>query len=521
MYKSTHVIIPMAGHSRRFKKVGLEGPKALLPVGNIPMIQHVVEMFSPEDIFHIIVNEEQVKEVPELVSILKSIAISVNVTIIPCHELGPTYSVLQVNNIPYDEPVIISYCDFIVSWNYQLFLRSVEGLDASAPSFRGFHPASFGMTFYAYMKIDGSKMLRLREKQSFTDNRTEEHASTGIYYFKTWELFNKYANKFIKNHNDSNMEAYTSLLLNNLVDDGLNVGVYEVTNFICLGTPEDYYQYQFWWKYFHRKVQNNSQLESSDFRRINLIPMAGSGSRFRKYGYQVAKPLIQVHGQPMVLRAAASMPTADKWIFMPRADDLEKHPIEKALKKFSKNCTIFSVSKTTSGQAATCLLVEDILDNNAELMIASCDYEHFYNENSWSNILNDKSIDGAIWTVRMDMSMVRDPSAFAYCRIDNNSNKVLEVVEKKTISDDPSNDPLVVGTFWFRKSKYFKDAAKEMINEKVTINGEHYIGTSINYLIKNGKKIVIFDVEQWVSFGDPFELRVLEYWDDYFTSICE
>jgi len=31
-----------------------------------------------------------------------------------------------------------------------------------------------------------------------------------------------------------------------------------------------------------------------------------------------------------------------------------------------------------------------------------------------------------------------------------------------------------------------------------------------------GKKFVIFDVDQWISFGDPFELEVLEYWREYF-----
>jgi len=38
----------------------------------------------------------------------------------------------------------------------------------------------------------------------------------------------------------------------------------------------------------------------------------------------------------------------------------------------------------------------------------------------------------------------------------------------------------------------------------------------MNQMIKAGKKLVIFDIDQWISFGDPFELQVFEYWQDYF-----
>ena len=32
---------------------------------------------------------------------------------------------------------------------------------------------------------------------------------------------------------------------------------------------------------------------------------------------------------------------------------------------------------------------------------------------------------------------------------------------------------------------------------------------------------VIFDIDQWISFGDPFELQVLEYWQEFFQKESE
>ena len=55
-----------------------------------------------------------------------------------------------------------------------------------------------------------------------------------------------------------------------------------------------------------------------------------------------------------------------------------------------------------------------------------------------------------------------------------------------------------------------------MIEKKITVNNEHYVATSINQLIEENKKFIIFEVDQWISYGDPFEISVLEYWEDYF-----
>ena len=509
-----HIVVTMAGHSRRFAAAGLKGPKWLLPVGGRPMIAAVIDMFSQNDTFHFVLNREQIENDPTIRTALEGLANHTHIHVIEPHELGPTFTALQASGIADDEPVIVTYCDFTVQWDYDVFLRHIHGADGAVVSFRGFHPASFGSTYYAYMRVEGDRMLELREKKSFTDDRANEPASAGIYYFGSWALFRRYGEKLLAGENRELPEAYVSLLFNPMVTDHLNVVVHDVERFVCLGTPEDYAQHEFWWTYFHSEQAPCP--EPPGVRTTNLVPMAGRGSRFRDYGYRVAKPLIQVRGKPMVLRTLASLPDSGHWIFLPRAQDLERHPIERALRQFAPKCLIIPVDHDTSGQAATCLLATEYLDANDGLLITSSDYEHRYNAEKWTDILSDPSIDGAIWTYRMGAGLVKNPMAFAYCRTDNDG-RVLEVVEKRTISDHPEADPLVVGTFWYRHAKDFLWAAHRMIDLGITVNGEHYVGTSINQLLEAGKRFVVFDIEQWISFGDPFELKVLEFWEGYFT----
>ena len=510
----------MAGHSRRFNELGYKGPKAFFEVGEMKMIEHVINMFNPNlDSYHIVMNENQYEEAPWAKNYLEQVAKKIKITVVSNHELGPVYSALQVKDIRDDEEVIVTYCDFIVQWDYKKFLNHIQsrGCDGAVVSFKGFHPASFGDTYYAYMKVEEDNMLELREKKSFTNDRSNENASAGIYYFKNFSLLMKYGKKWLSKKQQILPEVYVSLLFNDMLDDQHLVVIHEVDKFICLGTPDDYEQYLFWYSYFNES-QKAIQPRKHDVKRVGLIPMAGKGSRFRDYGYRVAKPLIQVQGRPIVLRTVESMPEQDQWFFLPRQIDLDRHPIERTLRDFSLNCKVFGVREHTSGQAATCMLVADQIEDDVELIIASSDYENRYDPEAWQAILDNPDIDGAIWTYRSKSMVLKNPEMFAYCIVADDGATISKVVEKQIISQNPSLDPLVIGTFWYRRASDFKSGVQHLIDNDIKINGEHYVGTSINHLINLGKKFVIFDVDRWISFGDPFELRVLEYWQDYFES---
>lgn len=248
------IIIPMAGHSRRFATCGYPEPKPFIKIDGHFMIQLVTDMFSRnngQDQFYFIVQKSILRQ-PEYLRILQETAPECTIIGIEAHESGPIGSILAAN-LPLDdnEPVIVSYCDFYQIWNYPLFLRTVEHGDGAVVTFRGFQPASFGNTLYAYLRCNEKKeMLELKEKESFTTERHNENASTGVYYFSRFELLQKYAHKISTENKTVNGELYVSLLFNEMVREQLKVLIFEVDKFICLGTPEDVEQYRFWSEYF-------------------------------------------------------------------------------------------------------------------------------------------------------------------------------------------------------------------------------------------------------------------------------
>ena len=247
------VIIPMAGHSRRFKSVGYKDPKPFIMIDGKPMIQHICSMFSPSDHFIFVCNKQHLTTL-KYKSILCNIVKNYTIVPIASHELGPVYSVLQAGQyVDSDSPIIMSYCDFMMRWDYAKFLKSVIGYPGVMAVFKGFHPASFGTTFYAYVKANESlEMEELREKRSFTNDRVNEFASTGVYYVDSWKRFKLYATELIEKNDKVASEFYCSLIYNYMVRDNFKVSLFEVQNFICWGTPEDLAEYLLWSKFFKK-----------------------------------------------------------------------------------------------------------------------------------------------------------------------------------------------------------------------------------------------------------------------------
>lgn len=247
---------------------------------------------------------------------------------------------------------------------------------------------------------------------------------------------------------------------------------------------------------------------------ISLIPMAGRGSRFKKNGYNLPKPFIPIMGMPMFVASIHSFPLSDKHIIICQNEFVDRYSIVEKMKKFLPECQIISVNGITEGQASTCLLAESQLNVDEALMISSCDYQLVFDQEMYDELLNDSSIDVIVWTFEIGQITKNNPEEFAYCR--TNGQIVTEIVEKQTISQTPHLDPAVVGTFTYRQASDFVWAAKKMIAKNIRVNGEFYIGTSINQLIEMGKKVAVFPVKKFISFGDPFELQLYQYWEDYF-----
>ena len=245
----------------------------------------------------------------------------------------------------------------------------------------------------------------------------------------------------------------------------------------------------------------------------NLIPMAGLGNRFAEVGYELPKPLILVIGKPMIVRVIEMMPEADKWVFVLRREQVEKYQVNKVIKKLLPNCHFIIIDYDTEGQLSTCLLAKKYIDNEEELFIGACDHGFIFNQKKF-DVLKEKC-DVIPWVFTKQKTLKDSPSSWGWVKIDGNDN-VLGCSVKVPISNDPFDDHAITGAFYFKTGKIFLDIASYIIKDNTRIKNEFYVDTVIDYAPKLNYKTKIFEVNKYISWGNPSDYEEFNFWYELF-----
>lgn len=196
-----------------------------------------------------------------------------------------------------------------------------------------------------------------------------------------------------------------------------------------------------------------------------VIPMAGRGSRFANAGYELPKPLIPVHGHPMIRLVTNNLRPCQphRFIFLCLQEHIEKYAVDRLLKSWEPGCEIVVVGQITEGAACTVLLAKKLINNNDSLMIANSDQWVGTDINAYLDMMKAKNLDGLI------MTMWADDPKWSFVRI-NEQGHVTEVVEKEVISNEAT-----VGIYNFKRGADFVAAAEMMIEKDERVNGEFYV----------------------------------------------
>jgi NDP-sugar pyrophosphorylase family protein len=514
-----HIVIPMSGVGNRFIEAGYKDPKPLIEIDGKPIIEHVCNLFPNEDKFTFICNKKHLAET-NMREVLLRIKPNANVIEIENHKKGPVYAVSLIEDlIENDEEVIVNYCDFGTYWDYSDFLKHTRdrGADGAIPSYKGFHPHMLGSTNYAFIRDEKQWMLEIKEKEPFTDNRREEYASNGTYYFKKGRYVKKYFRELMAKDINIKGEFYVSLIYNLLVNDGLKVSIYNIQHMLQWGTPSDVEEYNTWSRYFRHAI-NEKKKPNPKKNSITLIPLAGRGSRFENAGYKDAKPLIEVSGKPMIIQAANSLPCSESNIFVTLKEHINNYPLEEALKNEYKKAKIVSIDGVTEGQAVSCSLGLKDVNENASLLIAATDNGMIYDHEKYQKLIENKNTDAIIFTFRHHISSKNNPHMYGWVKVDDNDNAI-GISVKIPISNNPFEDHAVVGAFWFKKVEFFNNALISLLDKNIRVNGEYYVDSLLGEIIKLGLNVKVFEIDDYICWGTPDDYETFIYWQSFFNKV--
>lgn len=234
-----------------------------------------------------------------------------------------------------------------------------------------------------------------------------------------------------------------------------------------------------------------------------IMPMAGEGNRFLREGWTTPKPLIKLNGQPLFKHAISSVDDEEismKYSFVVRQEHIDKYHIDEQIKTYMAEANVFSVIKTTRGAVETCLIAETAIDDEDAVIVMDCDLE--FRSREFVAIVKEtlcqapnESKGGAL------VSFESTNPRYSYAEVDKNGF-VVRTAEKDVISSHA-----LCGAYFFASGKRFKQIAHQLLDEPVFTKPEYYVSLLYNYLLKDGEKVRIAQMEEYYSYGTPEELK--------------
>jgi len=229
-----NIVIPMAGEGARFAKAGYTVTKPFIEFNGKMMIEHVLNSLSyPGAAYTLIIRESFETAYPKQLAKLRD-QYSLQTSVVTGPTQGASLTALsvhkQLNNAM---PLLFADCDNIYgSGVIQRFLDDAleRKLDGSLLTF------SSTDSRFSFVKLDDiGRAIELKEKDAIST-----HAICGAYYFSKGEDFVDAAITNVVYGARQEGEYYMSGVYNPLIQNGANIGIYEIRadEWNCVGTPQ-------------------------------------------------------------------------------------------------------------------------------------------------------------------------------------------------------------------------------------------------------------------------------------------
>lgn len=246
-----------------------------------------------------------------------------------------------------------------------------------------------------------------------------------------------------------------------------------------------------------------------------LVPMAGFGDRYKRAGYTEPKPLIPVDGVPMierVLEAFQPRQPGDRYVFVVNRTHAEETDLVAVTKRLVPDAEIVVCEPHKDGPMQTLLAAKDHIRPDEDVLLNYCDFGVDWSYPEFRAWLAKHAWDGAMSAYRGFHPHSLGPTLYAYMRVADDQETVLEIREKHHFTPDKFSEYASSGLYYFRRGDMLLDIAKEMLASGERVQGEYYVSMAIQRVVARGLKVGVFPLKHFYQWGTPDDLRDWEGW---------
>ena len=231
-----------------------------------------------------------------------------------------------------------------------------------------------------------------------------------------------------------------------------------------------------------------------------IIPLGGSGERFKKNGYRYPKALIKVFGKHILYYLIESLNLSSiDFVYIPYNEEYSKYNFEQLLQKdFPKiNFKFKKLENQTRGAAETLnIAIKDLSIKDCPVLCLDCD--NFYT----ADIIGKWSGENVIFAFNDST----ESKAFSFITIDEDA-QVLDIIEKERVSN-----LACCGAYGFSSYKTLQKFTDHVLLNEITQKGEFYTSSVIRVMIKSSENknkftATTIEKEEYHCLGTPTHVK--------------
>lgn len=250
-----------------------------------------------------------------------------------------------------------------------------------------------------------------------------------------------------------------------------------------------------------------------------IIPMAGFGERFRRAGYQVPKPLIEVEGRPIIEHIVRMFPEESGFVFICNREQLEQPALRlrETLQRIAPSARIVSIEPHKLGPIHTVLQASEQIDDAEPTIVNYCDFCCHWDYAHFKRFVLASECHGAIPCYRNFHPHTLWSQYYAYVR--ESDGWISDIQEKQPFTDRPNAEFASSGTYYFRSGASMKATFQETVRRDLRVNGEYYVSMAYKPMLEAGDAVAVYELPYFMQWGTPEDLRDYNYASKVFRKL--
>ena len=234
-----------------------------------------------------------------------------------------------------------------------------------------------------------------------------------------------------------------------------------------------------------------------------VIPMGGVGSRFKRDGYKMPKPLVNIFARPIIFWLIENLRIRNGDILFLAVQigvEEEYGVVQRIRDEFPEITTkVTLLDGLTRGCAETLyLILNDMTGDEIKRKTISLDCDTIYFSDVLSRFRQLSCDEGCCFNF-IDEGNV---PMYSYIKFDGGTRRITNIAEKERISSYANT-----GAYGFANTKALRLYLEKLLVKPLPASGEFYVSDVIRNMLRSGYKFIGLPAPDFHCVGTPTQLR--------------